>query len=339
METEEIKKIVKSFGIEFSKINDSKESEIYGSPERVSTRIRFFDVSGSEYILDRFDHAEKEHKQNIISFIDGLYGTAIEPILPKYISLNQDINKNDEYHINCPKILTFDKNCFQLSKFILGKPLLRPDYIYDKNYSNSLSSTLINLRKSIDSIYSYDFLNKKITNKSNGMIIKPKDFDLFYEVDSTTKKFHRISSIRKRLYDNVFFSYEKLPKKICHGDLHPINIIWGGETCQDIIGVIDWEFFGIRPEGYDLANLLGCIGIENPYAIESGLFMELAKKIKSHGILSDNSFMHLIDLIVLNRFFWMNEWLRKKDHEMIELELKYMEYLLDNRDRLTKILF
>ena len=38
-------------------------------------------------------------------------------------------------------------------------------------------------------------------------------------------------------------AYDILPVAFCHGDYHPLNIIW---SANDIKGVIDWEFSDIK---------------------------------------------------------------------------------------------
>jgi len=37
------------------------------------------------------------------------------------------------------------------------------------------------------------------------------------------------------------------------------------------------------------------------------------------------------------RFTWLSEWLRHKNHEMIDLETTYMKLLVDNSDMLKNV--
>lgn len=64
--------------------------------------------------------------------------------------------------------------------------------------------------------------------------------------------------------------HDQLPLSFCHGDLHPLNVIWYQDRIK---AVIDWEFTGMNPDIYDAANLVGCAGIENP----NGLGMSMVK--------------------------------------------------------------
>jgi homoserine kinase type II len=43
-----------------------------------------------------------------------------------------------------------------------------------------------------------------------------------------------------------------------------------------------------------------------------------------------------VEFIVALRFAWLSEWLRRKDSEMIGLELDYMRLLIDNKNSLQK---
>ena len=45
----------------------------------------------------------------------------------------------------------------------------------------------------------------------------------------------------------------------------------------------------------------------------------------------------LLEYIIALRFAWLSEWLRHKDHEMIELETVYMKLLIDNANDLKHI--
>ena len=65
-----------------------------------------------------------------------------------------------------------------------------------------------------------------------------------------------------------------LPVAFCHGDYHPLNMIWS-ET--DMQGVIDWEFSGTKPENYDAAILIGCMGMETPDALTGPLVTEFIR--------------------------------------------------------------
>lgn len=63
----------------------------------------------------------------------------------------------------------------------------------------------------------------------------------------------------------------------CHGDLHPLNVIWMHDK---IHAVIDWEFAGFKPDIYDAANLVGCAGIENPEGLSMPMVTAFLQSIR-----------------------------------------------------------
>jgi homoserine kinase type II len=85
-----------------------------------------------------------------------------------------------------------------------------------------------------------------------------------------------------------------------------------------------------------MANLIGCVGVEDPQSLTGELVKSFISDIKAARILSNTSWKYLVDFIVALRFAWLSEWLRRKDTEMIGLELDYMRLLIDNKNSLQK---
>ncbi len=143
----------------------------------------------------------------------------------------------------------------------------------------------------------------------------------------------RINPVLAFLEECFMSVCDSLPVGFCHGDYHPLNIIWGKEN---ILSVIDWEFLGIKPEIYDLVNMVGCLGIEHPSSLVGDLVRRLIARLKAADLYSDVSWRHFLEFVVAMRFAWLSEWLRKDDREMIGLELDYMGLLIQNRDLLAR---
>jgi len=129
---------------------------------------------------------------------------------------------------------------------------------------------------------------------------------------------------------HFFPIHDQLPMGFCHGDFHPLNIIWGQ---QDIRAVIDWEFCGSKPDIYDLANLLGCLGMEDPRSLTGAFSGRLIHCLRKANTFCDASWNALPDLTIAIRFAWLSEWLRKNDRPMIGLEADYMALLLKHRSK------
>jgi homoserine kinase type II len=142
-----------------------------------------------------------------------------------------------------------------------------------------------------------------------------------------------IENIKCFLEKDFMPAYEKLPVAFCHGDYHPLNIIW---SADDIISVIDWEFSGYKSELYDAANLIGCVGVEDPQSLTGDLVKSFIAGLKKADIISNISWTYLVEFITALRFAWLSEWLRQKDTEMIRLELDYMRLLIVNKRSLQK---
>ena len=122
-------------------------------------------------------------------------------------------------------------------------------------------------------------------------------------------------------------NYDDIPIAFNHGDFHPMNVIWSD---NGIKAVIDWEFMGPKPELYDAANMVGCAGMENPAALRMDFVSSFLRKLRKSGVFSDISWHHFHPLVVALRFAWLNDWLIFKDREMVELEVTYMNLLVEN---------
>ena len=135
-------------------------------------------------------------------------------------------------------------------------------------------------------------------------------------------------------YEKEFMDiHDKLKISFCHGDLHPLNVIWHHDQIR---AVIDWEFTGMKPDIYDAANLVGCAGIEDPNGLGMPMVMTFLNHILRKNLFSKTEWRFFPEYVLALRFAWLSEWLRKKDEEMIEMEEAYMGILLDNMDILRK---
>ena len=123
-------------------------------------------------------------------------------------------------------------------------------------------------------------------------------------------------------------AHENLPVRFCHGDYHPLNVIW---SIKGINAVIDWEFLGYKPEIYDIAMIIGCLGMEKPQSLTGDLVFEFVKHLKESGLITEKSWASLFEFVLALRFAWLSDWLKRSDHEMIDLETVYIKLLLNNR--------
>lgn len=284
--------ILKHWNINPTKIHNN--INILGSPERTLKREVYEDNKGRLYVLESFNDFEK--KTIITKNIQYLYEKGL-PVNP-YLKLK---SKN-----NCFTLTNGSKN-YQISKYIEGIELPRPDYLKDKWRGEAMARFLIQLRNTQPPI--------KIEGANLREYIKTIAMKMNLEEFSN--------------YLSDFFAMD-MEKSFCHGDFHPLNVIWGEKK---INSVIDWEFSGSNYRTYDLCNLLGCVGSEGPWFFESEFVKGLFAKLDS-TYLTKTEFDNIPYLMLAIRFGWLAEWVRFHDEEMIELEIAYMSFIKENHSYL-----
>jgi homoserine kinase type II len=218
--------------------------------------------------------------------------------------------------------------CFwQASRFVPGTTLHRPGYVFDKWRGEAMAAFLIHL-------------HKRSRNLPKPLLTPPFSILAYIDTlkhqirDRETKLFESLTPVLGYIENHLAPVHDTLPTAFCHGDFHPLNLIWAE---SHIKAVIDWEFSGTKPEGYDAATLIGCIGMETPEALTGPLVTAFVERLKAAAILSEKGWLALPALTIAIRFGWLAEWLRNRDTEMIELELVYMNLLMHHADDLKTI--
>ncbi len=307
-----IKKISLFWNLKLKKIRE--DINIAGSPERCEFRIVIEDQDDRLFICEKISHAAYEHKMRIIKTLEFLVSQNLSCVQP-YI-----LNKNREY------IARINHGLWQLTRFVDGVPLKRTEYIFHHWRGTALADFLINLNKKAPGLKNiYPVQSFSITNYIYELI----DAIGIHESE-LRKSIHPMVGFLEKRFMKV---HDTLPQGFCHGDYHPLNVIW---STNGINAVIDWEFAGYKPEIYDVANLVGCIGMENPESLVGDLVVELIQCLRQTKLFSDLSWRYLLEFIVALRFAWLSEWLRKSDKEMIELEQVYMRLLIENKEKLMQ---
>lgn len=305
-------KILSSWNLEFSKTKE--EIPFYGSPERSDFRIAVTDKTGQIYVLEKVNPRIAPRKEEIAQNIFSLQQE--NPILPLVSYLK---NKENSF------ISEIENEYWLLSPFITGISLNRKTYLDDDWRGEIMADFILHFKNTA----------KQIFNKPKNVFSLPEYVE---KICADMEKFNPqekevLNPIIEHLQKNFFPFYSQIPIAFCHGDYHPINIIWGE---KEIKGVIDWEFCGFKPEMYDVANMVGCLGMEHPDTLNKKIVLNFLQKLKQAQIFSPLSWKYFIDMIITLRFAWLSEWLRKKDTEMTELEIDYLFLLLDNKNALEK---
>ncbi len=294
--------------------NIHEDIPIQGSPERSLFRVVLEDEIGRYFLLEQIPENFLERKKTIAATLDILSRNNLSRIQP-YLA-----NEQDEF------IIKYQNNFWQIAPFAEGIALNRETYMYEQWRGKALADFLIELRGKAKNLLS--------VNADDVFSLKNYIYKLIREINLYNKNISaEINSVAGFLEKEFLPAYNRLPMAFCHGDYHPLNIIWSdnGIKC-----VIDWEFCGYKSELYDAALLIGCIGVEDPQALTGDLVKSFIAGMKEAKIISKASWQYLVEFIVALCFAWLAEWLRQKDKEMIRLELDYMRLLTENKDNLEK---
>jgi homoserine kinase type II len=287
---------------------------IQGSPERSIFRVVLEDEKGEFFVLEQIPPKVVERKREIAAGLDFLAKNNLARI-QTYLA-----DAKGNYVIK-------HKNSFwQMTPFIQGVALDREKYMYEKWGGPALAAFLIELHHKSKKLPLFD--------SHRVFSLKAYIYKLIREINLYNKDIEdKINDIACFLEKDFMSAYSKMPIAFCHGDYHPLNIIW---SANDIKCVIDWEFSGRKQDIYDVANLIGCVGVEDPQSLTGDLVKSFIFDMKAAGIISKTSWKYLVEFIVALRFAWLSEWLRRKDIKMIRLELDYMRLLIENKNDLQK---
>jgi len=307
-----LSKIISFWDIEIDRLR--YDIDIQGSPERTVFRVVVEDKKNNLYLLEEIEQKTLLKKQKIVKSLEFLSDKDLKYVQPYFK------NRNEDY------IISQEGRLWQMIKFVPSVRLNRREYMYDEWRGDVLADFLIDLKtKSKELVF---FREEKAFS------IKKYIYRLVQKIESYCPEAKKDVDFVVNFLDKDFMNiHDELPVCFCHGDFHPMNIVWGQKKIEY---VIDWEFLGIKPEIYDMCNLIGCVGIEHPSSLYEGLILPFVRKIKAAKIFSNISFEYLIEFIIALRFAWLSEWLRREDEDMIDLELTYMKLLIEQKEDIKK---
>ncbi|CCH48939.1 phosphotransferase enzyme family protein [Pseudodesulfovibrio piezophilus] len=281
-----------------------------GSPERCASRQAVEDDQGRVWVLECLRPAQLEQRERIGQALAQLEGMGL-PVLAYKRGLGDHF------------VLQHADAHWQLSRFVPGDPLPQPDFVDDAERGRHLGDFVAGLNRVGGLVRTFD--------AEPAFILEEYINDLMTVMKSRQPDIHAALLPVLGSLVPLFEAWHDLPTALCQGDFHPLNILWHGRS---VGAVMDWEFMGIRPALFDVANCLGCVGIEEPHALVTGLAPALLTTLRNSDALDAAGFHVLPEMILGMRFAWMSEWLRKNDHEMVALEMKYMHLLSRSIDTL-----
>ena len=288
---------------------------IQGSPERSLSRAVFRGKDGNLFLMEKFAPEKIGVRQRVADTLAFLNGNGLK----RAVSPEPDGNGE------C--LPRYKKGYFQITRFLDSTALKRPDWLKSADIGQEMAGFLVDMHRAAAGI------STAVTYP--GFSIKTYILRLFKDMRGHAPEAHdRYLPVLRFLEKGFFAEHDRLPQIFCHGDFHPLNVIWQGETMS---AVIDWEFTGIKPDSYDAANLVGCAGIEHPEGLAMPMVIRFLKEIRRNGLISDLGWTWFPEYILALRFAWLSEWLRKNDTEMLETELAFMNILIRHMEELRDI--
>jgi len=304
--------ILHCWGLKFNR--ERPDVALAGSPERSLFRTVIEAAGSRRFVLEQLEPSVLRRKREIAATVEALAARGLAGVHPCLRNRDGDF------------ISKAAGGFWQVTPFVDGVELKRPEYTLDAWRGKALARFLIDMKGTSDGIL-------------GGDPGAPFSIAVFATELMGKLKRHGPAIARAvepaflHLEERFFPAHERLPVAFCHGDAHPLNVIWGN---GEIRGVIDWEFSGIKPEIYDAALVAGCIGMEEPGSLAGPLVMAFLDELRAAGCYDASGFAVLPEFVLALRFAWLSDWMRKKDGEMVEMERDYIHLLLDGQEKLRQ---
>ncbi len=289
----------------FSDIRFRPDIAVAGSPERTEFRMVVEVPDGQLIILEQINPYRTEHRRSMARVLATLSARG----LPLVVPFIKDVAGET--------LGVVGGECWQAVPYVKGVQLDRPAYALEGWRGAASAQFLVDIKKVAD---------------TEAVLQAGFVFDLPGYIDGLWAVIRRrrpevaqaFIPMMRHVEEHLYPCYRALPASFGHGDYHALNIIWGDTV---INAVIDWEFCGMKPELYDAANMLSCLGIEDPSALDGSYADNFIGVLKASGLFAAKSFTSLPDIMIGMRFAWVSEWLRKDDDEMLQMELDYFDIL------------
>jgi len=282
---------------------------IPGSPERCIARRVVQDADGGLWVLERLAPGQAARREALGRLLDGLVAAGFgRACAYRPCGAGGYVHRDEA------------GGMWQLAAFVPGEALDAPGYTERGLPGEELADVLLELRAAAGRAAEAGSLPAAVGEFALAPYVERILADLRSHSPAI---FPRASDAARRL--KPFLDMEpSLPRVLCHGDLHPLNALWRGGRIR---AVIDWEFAGFKHALYDMANTLGCLGIENPATFQRGAGAAMLRRLQDGGLLPPHLAPLLRPALAASRFGWLAEWIRKNDAEMAEMELAYLELL------------
>ena len=298
-------KIISFWDINFAASGD--KSLITGSPNRTETRFLFRDSSNVFYIAEGYNINKKNAQIRQNTLLEFLKDNHLGGIAPFYRT------RTGEHGVQ------YENLFWQIRPYIPAEKVDRAELGSNENYGILWGNFLLQLKNLI----------------AAGDPPPPMPNAPFY-MANFLPRIMRFAAIKMpaitgklREFEKIltpFFKWERTAGSMfAHGDFHPGNILTAGNKIQV---VIDWEFAGLKFPGYDMALLIGCLGMDDPANFSSPAVIALQNTLYKNGYLPSSAWDLLPMLIAATRLGWLGEWLNLGEESLIYQELELLSILL-----------
>lgn len=283
---------------------------IAGSPARARRRDVLEDASGHIFVIEQLPHIKRQLRLRQAAALRSISGSLGDIRITQWLKTRAG---EDGY--------TDEEGFFwQLRKWLPGLPLDRENYASDQWRGTCAGEFTARLSSCRPLWEGAPFLL--------GSYIK----ELLPHFEERMPALLRdIEPILDELRHFTEECEPAIPPAFCHGDFHPGNILWGRNSIQ---GVIDWEFLGLKYPAYDVANMLGCLGMDQPENLYGPMASAMVTELRKTECFSQDIWEALPDAVAALRFAWLREWVAARDKAMICQELNFIWLVLDNRELL-----
>jgi len=318
------------------------ELPLPGSPERAIERFAVTDATGRLWMLERISPGQAARREALGGLLAALardpamagdidQDVDMAALIPAYRPVTTPQAAPDA--ANLPAYVLHQSGpphagLWQLSPHVAGIPLPRPDYLDHAWRGQALGRALSVLQRAGAAL-------PALPQAPRPSLAEYRD-DFFRTVARHAPRLlPRLAPVR-RILAPLAEALAACPSALAHGDPHPLNVIWGQKDDRPLRALIDWEFAGARPRLYDAAVVLGCAGFEHPSGLSRGFALAFVRALKE-GDLPSRELRTLPLVLVAVRLGWLSEWLRKNDVELLDLELDYLDILIDAQEALAKV--
>ena len=317
MTSGDVSAVLELLGIRLARLRP--DLSVCGSPDRCLERTAAEDAQGNLWVVERHHLSEAARKQSVAAAEAHLAAQLPEVRAPLAFAPGRFLAERDG-------------GAWQVRPYFAGVALDRPGFAFDGWRGEALAGLLVRFRAASAGL--------PAPGRDAGAAA-PGPFSLADFVrglmdtlrDRRRPLFERLHPAAVALERELFPALAGLPEAFAHGDFHPLNVVWGP---AGINALVDFEFCGPRPETYDAALLVGCVGMEDPRALGADLVLRFVGRLGAEAGFSAAGWRSFPALVAGLRFAWLSEWLRRDDREMIDLEAVYIGLLMERREALAR---